>query len=676
MPRIALSGVLVPENSTVPVCIELRINAVCDIFNECDVSTLLDDYDPISHSDSCLEKHLRDFCGETFLDETAHVGPSCPRGTYITSTEGRAMDTCLLSRTSLDRLRKKQERMIKNRHAASMSRLRKKEYLERLEMRYEQLKRENLNLWRQNEEWRTRCEHLEHCLNELQSRLTNSSSATQTLVENRPVDSYDPPELVVTRCHPVSTRVPIGSSKRPPILTSSSSSSPSSSTSSLTDSTQPGSISSVRMSLTTVCAQSSRCISDTSDRHFTHIKFGHKPSKCSDQPNGRKTVLNSVFYSGKGGCTTSNTTSTPTFSLNSGSVVTAVARNSMRPNLTNLTGLISRNRPGSHFYASRSKLVATTSLFGLLCLFSLNSILPPLTFKRPDGQLASIQPQSPSEGWQKLPSHPAGHRILLNVPTSSDSHDDAVPCSVSSDQTQNTVNWTTGSSPCSPVKTALTDQKDTQAELDSEGLGNFSRWQKWIRQHTRSNLATANDDVSVISFVPVDTNGSSANRSQRARRVVRTRGSPYPGSKSLRHNSDESSHKAKARNSSDKPYLTESSGKSNSLQALQASRFFSFKSFFQRPVWDTKHLVAAAGSRNDTVYLILPQLDSKQLHIVNPDYEHLTTKITLIVPAYPSNIALNTFERYNSTDPLHTMLQVDCELRNVSLIPSPTRSGR
>ncbi|KAA3671931.1 uncharacterized protein DEA37_0000466, partial [Paragonimus westermani] len=512
-----------------------------DILNECDVSTLLDDYDPISHSDSCLEKHLRDFCGETFLDEVAHVGPSCPRETYMTSTESRTMDTCLLSRTSLDRLRKKQERMIKNRHAASMSRLRKKEYLERLEMRYEQLKRENLSLWRQNEEWRTRCGHLEHCLNELQSRLTDSSSATQTPVDSRPVDSYDPPELVVTRCPPVPTCVPIGSSKRPPILTSSSSSS--SSTSSLTDSTQPGSISSVRMSLTTMCAQSSRCISGTSDRQLTHIKIGHKPSKCSDQLNGRKTVLNSVFYSGNGGCASSNATPTPTFSLNSGSVVTAVARNSVRPNLTNLTGLISRNRPGSHFYASRSKLVATTSLFGLLCLFSLNTILPPLTFKRPDGQLAPIQPQSPSEGWRKLPSHPAGHRILLNVPTSLDSHDDAVPCSVSSDKTQKSVNWTTGTSPCSSVKTALSDEKDTQAELNSEGLGNFSRWQKWIRQHARSNLATANDDVSVISFVPSDTNGSSANRSQRARRVVRTGGSQYPGSKSFRRDSDESPHK-------------------------------------------------------------------------------------------------------------------------------------
>ncbi|KAF6772305.1 hypothetical protein AHF37_09006 [Paragonimus kellicotti] len=38
--------------------------------------------------------------------------------------------------------------------------------------------------------------------------------------------------------------------------------------------------------------------------------------------------------------------------------------------------------------------------------------------------------------------------------------------------------------------------------------------------------------------------------------------------------------------------------------------------------------------------------------------------------------ALNTFEQHNSTDPLYAMLQVDCELRNVSLIPSPTRPGR
>ncbi|KAF5402152.1 hypothetical protein PHET_03817 [Paragonimus heterotremus] len=647
-----------------------------DILNEFDVSTFLDDYDPISHADSYLEKHLRDFCGKTFLDETVHVGSSCPTETYIASTESRAIDTCLLSRASLDRLRKKQERMIKNRHAASMSRLRKKEYLERLEMRYEQLKRENLNLWRQNEEWRTRCEHLEHCLNELQSRLTDSSSAAQTPVDNPTVDSYDPPELVVTRCHPLPTCVPIGSCKRPPIPTPSFSSSSCSSTSSLIGSTQSGLMSSSRMSLTTVSAQSSRCLPGTSDRQFTHIKFGHKPSKCPDQPNDRKTVLNSVFYSGKSGYATSNTIHTPTFSLNSGSVVTAVARKPMRPNLANLTGLISRSRPGNHFYANRSKIVATTSLFGLFCLFSLNTILPPLTFKRSDGQLVSIQPQSPSEGWRTLPSHPAGHRILLNVPTSLDSLDDVVPCSVSSDKTQKNVNWTTGNSPCSPDKTALPDQKDTQTELDAEGLGNFSRWQKWIRQHAKSNIAATDDDVSVISSIPSDTNSPSTNGSQRARRVIRTRGSQYLGSKSSKQNFEESPNKAKARNSDDKPCLTESSAKSSSLQALHASRFFSVKSFFRRPVWDTKHLVAAAGRRNDTVYLILPQLDSKQLHIVNPDYDHLATRITLIVPAYPSNIALNRFEQHNSTDPLYTMLQVDCELRNVSLIPSPTRPGR
>ncbi|KAF7258014.1 hypothetical protein EG68_04614 [Paragonimus skrjabini miyazakii] len=654
--------------ASLPIYKEESEDLPSDILNEFDVSTFLDDYDPISHADSYLEKHLRDFCGKTFLDENVHVGSSSSTETYMASNGSRAMDTCLLSRASLDRLRKKQERMIKNRHAASMSRLRKKEYLERLEMRYEQLKRENLNLWRQNEEWRTRCENLEHCLNELQTRLTDSSSAAQTPVDNPTVDSYDPPELVVTRCHPVPTCLPIGSCKRPPVLTPSFSSSTSSSTSFLTGSTQSGLISSARMSLTTVCAQSSRCVPGTSDRQFTHIKFGHKPSKCSDQPNDRKTVLNSVFYSGKGGCTTSNTIHTPTFSLNSGSVVTAVARKPMRQNLANLTGLISRNRPGNHFYASRSKLVATTSLFGLLCLFSLNTILPPLTFKRPDGELASIQPQSPSEGWRTLPSHPAGHRILLNVPTSLDSLDDVVPCSVSSDKTQENVNWTTGNSPCSPDKTVLPDQKDTKTELDAEGLGNFSRWQ--------SNIAASDDDVSVISSVPSDTNGPSANGSQRARRVIRTRGSQYPGSKSFKQNSNELPNKTKARNSDDKPCVTESSDKSSSLQALHTSRFFSVKSFFRRPVWDTKHLVAAAGRRNDTVYLILPQLDSKQLHIVNPDYEHLATRITLIVPAYPSNIALNTFEQHNSTDPFYTMLQVDCELRNVSLIPSPTRPGR
>ncbi|CDI97392.1 cyclic AMP dependent transcription factor ATF 6 [Echinococcus multilocularis] len=96
---------------------------------------------------------------------------------------------------SFEKLVKKQERMIKNRQAACLSRLRKKEYLERLEHRLDQLRQENAHLRQENNEWRHRYDHLERCLGDLQAEFASlrRSSDTSVGVGLSPIASLSPP---------------------------------------------------------------------------------------------------------------------------------------------------------------------------------------------------------------------------------------------------------------------------------------------------------------------------------------------------------------------------------------------------------------------------------------------------------------------------------------------------
>nr|CDS28532.1 cyclic AMP dependent transcription factor ATF 6 [Hymenolepis microstoma] len=81
---------------------------------------------------------------------------------------------------SIEKLVKKQERMIKNRQAACLSRLRKKEYLERLEIRLDQLRQENAHLRQENNEWRNRYDLLEKSLGDLQAEYASLRRVSQT----------------------------------------------------------------------------------------------------------------------------------------------------------------------------------------------------------------------------------------------------------------------------------------------------------------------------------------------------------------------------------------------------------------------------------------------------------------------------------------------------------------
>nr|CAH8825432.1 unnamed protein product [Trichobilharzia regenti] len=140
-------------------------------------------------SDPSLQEHLRNVNCTPYSNSSLGSRSQLSPTSLIDMQEFLGPNECIISHANLERIRKKQERMIKNRQAACLSRLRKKEYLERLEMKFEQLKRENLTLWRQNEEWRLRCSHLERCIEDLQSQFPNSTSSEEVNIKCEPVES-------------------------------------------------------------------------------------------------------------------------------------------------------------------------------------------------------------------------------------------------------------------------------------------------------------------------------------------------------------------------------------------------------------------------------------------------------------------------------------------------------
>ncbi|CAH8827930.1 unnamed protein product [Trichobilharzia szidati] len=140
-------------------------------------------------SDPSLQEHLRNVNCTPYSNSSLGSRSQLSPTSLLDMQDFLGPNECIISHANLERIRKKQERMIKNRQAACLSRLRKKEYLERLEMKFEQLKRENLALWRQNEEWRLRCSHLERCIEDLQSQFPNSTSSEEVNIKREPVES-------------------------------------------------------------------------------------------------------------------------------------------------------------------------------------------------------------------------------------------------------------------------------------------------------------------------------------------------------------------------------------------------------------------------------------------------------------------------------------------------------
>ncbi|OON18120.1 bZIP transcription factor [Opisthorchis viverrini] len=616
-------------------------------------TSFLDDYDPTLYSDVALEEHLRDIYGQSSSTSVtpalgSHAAPF-PLGStshYLPSAELLSSNDCLLTHTSLERLRKKQERMIKNRHAASMSRLRKKEYLERLEMRYEQLKRENINLWRQNEEWRVRCNELERNLTELQSQLSNYDSSDSHPDNGTPSDSSSAPstpplQTVNTISPPDLTRKTAAHSLPVSVTVSGASLLHAFSTP-------------TRNSLTTLSIQTPQSTDQTSLKWVNGIDLAQPPvlDKRSQPPSNRKTVANSVFYPGKGSILTKSNESVP-------------AR-VHRPNLLNLSGVVSRQLAGSRLHTNRAKIVATTSLLSILCLFSLNIFLSPFDSGMGATGISDAHLQY-GNVWNP-PQYAAGQRLLLSFSepvTSPPENSDTA-----GDQEQE-IN--VNGSRCNPAD---------NGQFDVDCI-----WQLWIQQNKMNHSNQSREPLSSshgglqYSTQPLHGKNDLSSRHQ-VRNPSRAYHNPSetnegPDSYLIGQQSRLSSAPSQDVNNMVENTSVLATKRANSRRLSPMHRPTKvvpqrgLQPFYRRFVWYQEDLLEAAGRRNDTVYFILSKIDA--VHVFDPAGDSPARKITLIVPAYRTQNVSNFVMPTNESDPRLIMLQVDCDLRNVTFIHPPEK---
>ncbi|TPP59383.1 Cyclic AMP dependent transcription factor ATF 6 [Fasciola gigantica] len=627
-----------------------------------DTVTFLDEYDPVTYADTSLEKHLNT-SGSSLnrfqpgslpvrIPEYPRLSPSSP--SYLSPSDNFGSRDCLLTRAHLDRIRKKQERMIKNRHAASMSRLRKKEYLERLEIRYEQLKRENHQLWRQNEEWRVRCLHLEQALNDIQSKISDCTDGADTHGLVTPANGS---RLTSVNESPSSLRdIKFEPPSRDPVTSNSSTvRSVSITYPSPTTVFSTVSRSNSRTGLCALYAKSTVMSNEGSSKWTLNSAkpFSDSPPQVAEQASqSRKTVMNSAVYPGK---------STPVGSVHSA-----------RTKLISLGGIISRHRPSNFQSASRSKLIATTSLLTMFCLFSLNILTLPFSSTN-SGPGSHVQAM---KNWDHLRSHPFGQRVLLSVRQNKDTEQ------WQAQSTRVNCKFSTAGGGCLDIPSDSSEFNDTEPVHLLLG---------WIEEHEAFRVGTSslsreeerhrNSEALRRSLPLTAIRDSKENRSRhvsftkpRNRHVVR-KSQPTP---SAQFGASPSSQLSRSLSENvlstfdPVPSTKESNFAAVNERAVQVELLSTYLLRFLQPfhprTWDSGELIDAAGRQNGTVYVILMQLDHVQLQAVNPTYGNTTRKITFIVPAHPLQVAANRRHNPIGLDPRPSMLQVDCELINVSLI--------
>ncbi|CAH8569859.1 unnamed protein product [Dicrocoelium dendriticum] len=575
--------------------------------NTLEVGPFLDTYDPHKHPDESLRKHL----AITFRHPGTQMKLS--DSPHVASGVDSSSNNLVLTRANIERIRKKQERMIKNRYAASMSRLRKKEYVERLEIRHEQLKRENLNLWRQNEEWRIRCEQLETCIRDLQSQI-NGLEPHESLSQS---SGTGQPSIA---CHSSLNPVPELHNAQ-------------------TFTTSPVPVGRPRL-----------CLSALGGTVDPDIKVASS-TWLNESGNVLQNPRQSIDGKGLPGAAVPGSGKLLSVTANAGTFP-----KTHRLSLVNLAGVIGRHRPG-YLQANRPKVVATTSLLSILCLFTFGLTFQPLNYK-------TVNDLHNAALLNAVPIRSVGQRALLSVQST-------LPVNMvtggASDAFQNLPNNSSCGHPCDPVSSDFTlaaSDKETTTHTVSRTLQHWLRRQ--IFANTGPTLNASGDgeapsssgwrkDSHVVSDIqahPISSphEFSSTERVHVDSPVARRFHSPkllsktaYPGSR---------------------PKATFNSPARSAVQP-----------FYSRFMWAMDDLLDAAGRRNDTIYLVLSRLDNVHLHAVDPVYEKLSTHITLIVPAYPARNATDPMEHIDRSNSNHIMLQIDCELRNVSWIHPPGRSG-
>ncbi|VDL88982.1 unnamed protein product [Schistocephalus solidus] len=339
-----------------------------------------------------------------------------------------------VSEETCDKIIKKQERMIKNRQAACLSRLRKKE------MRLLQLKEENAHLRQENHEWRHRYDHLEKCLEDVRSELSSLSPSYSSRILVPPVTS--------------SQISPASSSSFSP----SADSCTSPSTSDTSTSLDPLPLTSLATTtdrlarLPTILPKNeSRPPSALSD--YTHLptftlsrgSVGPHKQSAERSVMQKNNSLPRVLSVSRGGVPLATTGARgPSESFTLGFLPQTAAKASATSAF-----------PAAYSLPRGGRKKVTTSLFALTCLLALNTFVFPL-FNQPPANVRSLSSDKnvglPSGGFGSVfPERVLGPgvRTLLSMPA--DSLTEARPAMVDSDRispvTINSTNCTEARSP-------------------------------------------------------------------------------------------------------------------------------------------------------------------------------------------------------------------------------------
>ncbi|CAH8460130.1 unnamed protein product [Schistosoma turkestanicum] len=648
-------------------------NGVTEVYEHCGNSV---------PSDPSLRQHLKNISSTSYPDSVFTGNAQFSPTSFLDMQELSGPSESIITHTNLERIRKKQERMMKNRQAACLSRLRKKEYLERLEMKFEQLKRENLSLWRQNEEWRTRCFRLERCIEDLQLQLPNSINSENLIVKSQSFEA--------------------SSSK----------------------------LSTLPLQLNKQITPHESCSKTVSVRTLTPLNEVTVGSKSTTTPSrlpklsdlGKSnTVSIQHLKNFKNVNTTPKTTyitsmnSPKTFKWDSSSKrllltskVDVESHSQSTPNQSQLPKPISKTLTTAQrtipTVSHRSKVIATTSLLVMCGLLAMNIVpfsdlssgLGPVSSRHmsydgsshTSGKLAFGY----SSFWQSAPYSPTGRRLLLNIPSTQEEDilkNDELLRNASHNEFLFSEKFSINRSAnnCGPNKNMSCSENSLLANARQI-------FQSWIERHAvstsnqssvyRLQLSSSLHNVKTFEQHVVSISKPSRQNLRRTQKptslpIQHLNTSSPKSISSARKESLERFFSSKVNhptlNATDKS-LSPKSPPPHRNSMLKNN--YDLQPYIHPTVHVFEKLFNVVKRRNDTAYIVFFNRDHFLLPSIDPLPASMKQKITFLLPAHPVINGSSVDGKDNNDDSsefILSMLQLDCEVMNATLLQSPVHNS-
>ncbi|CAH8480076.1 unnamed protein product [Schistosoma haematobium] len=627
-------------------------------------------------SDPSLWQHSKNIPSTSYPDSVFGSSSQFSPTSFLDVQDFSGPNESIITQTDLERIRKKQERMVKNRQAACLSRLRKKEYLERLEMKFEQLKRENLLLWRQNEEWRARCFRLERCIEDLQSRLPSSINSENLTVKSQSfdvssdettnisshLDKQITPREACCKTVSVHTLAPLNE-----VTVGFKSDTPLSRLPRLSD---------LGKSKTVSIQHLKNCQNVAPTQKTTYFTSVNSPRTFKWDSSSKKLLLTSKVD-----------VESHSQSLSHQSQLKSITKTLISQRIVPTV---------SH----RSKVIATTSLLVMCGLLAVNIV--PLSdlysglgfvsshsMSYDGGSLAAGKFAFGYPGlWSSVPHFPTGRRLLLNIPPT---QEDVLTSDNSLQNASNNEFLFSGKFPTNHSTNNCGPNKNMSCAENSLLTDSRQIFQGWIKRHAVSTsnqsrvyrLLLTSSLHSLNAFEHRQHIVSSSKLSQQ--NVLHTQKPAFLPMKHLNNSSSKSI--SPSRNESLERFLARKINGSIlnvTTESLPPNfppphrppilKKYDLQPYIHPAVHAFEKLFNIVNRRNDTAYIVFLNRDHFLLPSVDPLPANMKQKITFLLPAHSvinGSSVDGEDNYYNSSDSILTVLQLDCEITNATLLQSP-----